>query len=332
MSKGTLYVPFFIWILIPRSDIMQKQFDLIGIGECLIELYEEAPHIYKQSVAGDVFNTLFYTSRLGLKTGFISNFGSDDLTKNILEVMDKEGIDRSCTSQSQNKTNGMYLISTENPGDPKYSFWRSDSAARQTLQMIDAKKLEEYIASSKYFHFSAIALAILYEREILISILKKISGKVIISFDTNFRNGLWGDIFILRSFIESASSFVDILFVSKSDDENIFGVRTADDAIKYYKSLGYKIIIYKQGCEDVIVWGGERHLQVPTFKNISVVDATAAGDAFNAGFISAHLRGEDIERCVTIGNGIAASVLGYKGALVDELRLSKGIRIQPNDD
>jgi hypothetical protein len=34
---------------------MQKKFDLTGIGECLIELYEEAPHIYRQSVAGDVF-------------------------------------------------------------------------------------------------------------------------------------------------------------------------------------------------------------------------------------------------------------------------------------
>lgn len=305
---------------------MDKQFDLIGIGECLIELFEEAPHIYRQSLAGDVFNTLFYGSRLGLKTGFISNFGSDDLTKNILEVMDKEGIDRSCTTYSKNKTNGMYLISTNESGDPHYSFWRNDSAARETLQTIDVKKLEDYIASAKYFHFSAIALAILHDRKILISLLKKLHSKTIITFDTNFRKGLWDDIIKLKTFIESVSSFVDILFVSKTDDENIFGVRTAEEAMEHYKELGYKLIIFKQGGDDVIAWDGNAIIGVPTFKNITVVDATAAGDAFNAGFIAAQIRGESIENSIRTGNGCAAFVIGRRGGLAEDFQMRKGIK------
>src|SRR5882757_6507956 len=99
---------------------MKKYLDLIGIGECLIEFYETSSHIYKQSVAGDVFNTLFYASRLGLQTGFISNFGSDDLTKYIFKTLDHEGIDRSCTSTSLDKTNGLYLISHDQSNEPKY--------------------------------------------------------------------------------------------------------------------------------------------------------------------------------------------------------------------
>ncbi len=294
---------------------MDKQFDLIGIGECLIELFEEAPHIYRQSVAGDVFNSLFYASRLGLKTGFISTFGSDNLTKNIIEVMDREGMDRSCTSLSKTKTNGLYLISTNESGDPHYSFWRSDSAARETLQTIDIKKLEDYIASSKYFHFSAIALAIVYEREILISLLKKLHGKTIITFDTNFRKGLWDDIGKLNTFIESASSFVDVLFVSKSDDENIFGVRTAEEAMKQYQEFGYNMIIYKQGGYDVLAWNGNTTIRVPAIKEVKVVDATAAGDAFNAGFINAQIKGENIRDSIYFGNQCAADVIGIKGAL-----------------
>ena len=300
---------------------MHKQFDLIGIGECLIELFEEATHSYKQSVAGDVFNTLFYASRLGLKTGFISNFGSDDLTKNILEVMDREGIDRSYTTESDKKTNGIYLIATNESGDPHYSFWRSDSAARETLQAIDVKKLEDFILSSKYFHFSAIALAILHERKILISILQKLRGKIKISFDTNFRKGLWDEIDNLKIFIESASSFVDVLFVSRSDDENIYGVRTAEAAMKYYQSLGYKLIIYKQGSDDVYCWNSNTLIQVPTIKDVRVVDATAAGDAFNAGFIAAQIRGENIENSIRNGNGCAAFVIGRRGGLAEDFRM-----------
>ncbi|MFI5263879.1 MAG: sugar kinase [Candidatus Kapaibacterium sp.] len=299
---------------------MNNKFDLIGIGECLIELFEEAPNSYRQSVAGDVFNTLFYASRLGLKTGFISNFGSDDLTKHIGELMDREGIDRSCTSISEKKTNGLYLISTNESGDPHYAFWRNDSAAKETLQSIDLTRMEEYILSSTYFHFSAIALAILNEREILISLLKKIHGQVTITFDTNFRKGLWNDVGMLKTFIESSSSFVDILFVSSTDDENIFGRRSPEEAIIYYKELGYKKMIFKQGSSDVLAWDGREMISVPVFKNIAVVDATAAGDAFNAGFISAQLRGESFENSIRTGNGCAAFVITRHGGIAEDFQ------------
>jgi 2-dehydro-3-deoxygluconokinase len=217
----------------------------------------------------------------------------------------------------------LYIISTNKSGDPHYSFWRSDSSARETLQKIDIKKLESYIGSSKYFHFSAIALAILNEREILISLLKKLQGKVTITFDTNFRKGLWDDIRELKSSIESASSFVDVLFVSKTDDESIFGARTADAAMKHYRELGYKLIIFKQGSNDVLVWDGNTIIRVQAFKDITVVDATAAGDAFNAGFIFAQLRGENIESSVHTGNGCAAFVIGRRGGLAEDFQMRK---------
>ena len=294
---------------------MNKKFDLIGIGECLIELFEEAPHTYRQSVAGDVFNTLFYASRLGLKTGFISNFGNDDLTKYIVELMDRERIDRACTTRSENKTNGLYLISTKQSGEPYYSFWRNDSAAKETLQKISLMKLEEYILSAKYFHFSAIALAVLNESEILVSLLQKLHGHLTITFDTNFRKRLWNDITLLKAFIETASSYVDILFVSNTDDENIYGKRAAEEAIKYYVLHGYDTIIFKQGSDDVLAWDGKQILRVPTFKNVKVIDATAAGDAFNAGFISAQIHGRNIEDSIRTGNGCAAFVVTRRGGL-----------------
>ncbi len=302
---------------------MNKKFDLIGIGECLIELFEEAPHVYRQFVAGDVFNTLFYASRLELKTGFISNFGSDVLTNHIYEVMDRERIDKSCITISEKKTNGLYLISTNKSGEPHYSFWRNDSAAKQTLQMMDVKKIENYILSSKYFHFSAIALAILNDREILISLLQKLQGQVIISFDTNYRKGLWNDMSILKSFIESASSFVDVLFVSSTDDENIFGKRAAEEAMDHYVKLNYRMIIFKQGAGDVLGWDGKQIIQVPVHKNVTVVDATAAGDAFNAGFISAQIHGENVVNSIRIGNSSAAFVITRHGGLAKDFQMNK---------
>jgi 2-dehydro-3-deoxygluconokinase len=303
---------------------MDKQFDLIGIGECLIEFYEIGPHSYKQSVAGDVFNTLFYGSRLGLRTGFISNFGSDELTKYIREVMDREGIDRNCTSYDENKTNGLYLISNKGV-EPYYAFWRSDSAAKRTLQTIAEKKLEAYILSSRYFHFSAIILAVLRERELLISLLQKVHGNVIISFDTNVRKGLWDDVLKLKRFIEKSSHLIDILFVSKSDDESIFGKRTPEVLLDFYSGLGYKTVILRQGADDVIVFTPECTMHIPVLKGISIVDTTAAGDAFNAGFIASQIRGENMENSIRHAIECAAFVIGRQGALAEDFHLRKKI-------
>lgn len=300
---------------------MHKQFDLIGIGECLIELFEEAPHVYWQSVAGDVFNSLFYASRLGLKTGFISTFGSDNLTKNIIEVMDREGIDRSCTSISKTKTNGLYLISTNKSGEPHYSFWRSDSAAREMLQGLDNSLIVEYILSAKYFHVSAIGLAVMQDHDKFLTILKEVHGKTVITFDTNFRKGLWSDLQKLVQFLEQGASYIDILFVSDTDDQNIFGSRTSKIALQYYSSLGYRTIIFRQGPNEVLVQSDQNTFSVPPVKNIKVVDATAAGDAFNAGFISAQLGGKDIRESVVYANKCAARVIVERGALTNNFRM-----------
>ncbi|MDP4229141.1 MAG: sugar kinase [Bacteroidota bacterium] len=301
---------------------MVKQFDLVGIGECLIELREESPDLYRQSVAGDVFNTLFYASRLGMRTGFISELGSDPFTADILQVIHDESIDKSYVAHSDSKTNGLYLISTNELGEPDYSFWRNDSAARQTLSTVDRTKVAAYLSSAEYFHFSAIAFAILNDREKLIPLIKGLVGSTKISFDTNFRKGLWDDVGILRKFIESSSPFVDVLFVSKADDEKIYFARPAESAMTFYRELGYRMVIYKQGRDDVLGWDGKKIFEIPPIENAIVVDATAAGDAFNAGFIAAQSKGYSFEDSIEAGNLCAAFVIGRPGGIAQDFDVS----------
>jgi 2-dehydro-3-deoxygluconokinase len=299
---------------------MLQQFDLIGIGECLIELYEVSLHTYKQSVAGDVFNTLYYASRLGLRTGFISTFGKDQLTANIMEVMDRERIDSACTSRSEKNNNGLYMISHDENGEAEFSFWRDDSAAKYILKTLDSKKILEYILSAKYFHSSAIALAVLSDTEHFLSFLKKAHRETILTFDTNYRKNLWKDMGRLVKFIEDAAQVIDFLFVSATDDFHIFGNRTPLEAVKYYSFLGYKNIIFRQGAGDVLLHEDSITIKIPTVPNVEVVDTTAAGDAFNAGFISAHAEGKSLREAVYRGNECAAFVIGRKGGLAKDFR------------
>jgi 2-dehydro-3-deoxygluconokinase len=163
----------------------------------------------------------------------------------------------------------------------------------------------------------------LHEREKLISILERVHGKTTISFDTNFRKAVWDDPDILREFLKRGASLIDTLFVSSSDDRNIFGQRSAEEALRFYKGLGYERIIFRQGAGDVRVWDNGESLSVPAEKNVTVVDATAAGDAFNAGFINGVLSGTSVQEAVKQANRCAAYVLHVRGALAQNFHMNK---------
>jgi len=47
---------------------------------------------------------------------------------------------------------------------------------------------------------------------------------------------------------------------------------------------------------------------------VQVVDTTGAGDLFAAGFLSGHVRGESLTRCLEMGAVAAAEVISHYGA------------------
>ncbi len=295
-----------------KVETVAHRFDLVSLGECLVELRREAPGQYSQSFAGDVFNTLYYASRLGLRTGFISQFGSDHFTEGLIELCKQEGIDTSICKTHHFLPNGIYMIRTDDAGQPSFSFWRRGSAATRTLSNTSLAVLSDYILSSKTFLFSAIGLAVFIDTEKLFMLLNTIKGKVQIYFDMNVRPSLWDDVADLRQYVERLAEYVDVLFVSSTDDMHVFGERTASEAIGWYRSAGYRAVVYRDGANPTRGWTAEAGLvEVPAIQNVTVVDATGAGDAFNAGFIFASEK--SFAEAIRVGNICGALAVGERG-------------------
>lgn len=287
---------------------MSKQFDILSIGECLVEFTREEGDRYIQSFAGDVYNTLFYGSRLGLKGKFFSCFGGDQFTDGITKLSHEEKIDISSCKTLRDRVNGLYTVDKDENGRPLFSFWRKNSAATQTLKENSIEQIVENILQAKVVLMSFIPFAILSKVEYIPPILKGVKGKTLIYIDTNIRRSLWDDPDDAREWIGKLPAYTDILSVSSGDHAFLF---PNTDPIKHYGSLGYKSIIYRDEANSVKYIFDGIEGEVPTFQASDIVDMTGAGDAFNAGCIFGITNNFAIKDAIRLGN--ASAVIAMKG-------------------
>jgi 2-dehydro-3-deoxygluconokinase len=76
-------------------------------------------------------------------------------------------------------------------------------------------------------------------------------------------------------------------------------------------------VVVKRGAEPTLLYlAGQAPLALPTQQVVKVVDTTAAGDSFAAGYVSARLKGLAPQAAVQAGNLLASVVIQHPGAII----------------
>ncbi|MDR7221386.1 sugar kinase [Aminobacter aminovorans] len=292
---------------------------VLALGECMVELAPVGQDVYRQSFAGDTFNTAWYLRRLlpaGWTVAYGSCVGTDAISERMLAFMEAAGIETAGIRRVGEQTVGLYLISLEG-GERSFNYWRSASAARHLAA--DPEWLEGLLAQRRVILISGITLAILPEQDRLTlatALLRARAAGSIIVFDPNLRPGLWLDPGMMRAAVTAAARTADIVLPSFDEERNCFGDASPLDTVERYRSLGANVVVVKNGPDEIIAW--DRHQGAATFspRPVPPVDTTAAGDSFNAGFLAARLLGADLDAALASGAGLSAQVVQAPGALV----------------
>ena len=296
------------------------------IGECMLELSGTAFGAMQQSYGGDTFNTAVYLQRCGghtLQTWYATALGDDALSDALQQRWAQDGLQLDLVRTIAGRMPGLYQIEVDAQGERRFSFWREQSAARAYFDA-DSTPLEARADSWDAFYFSGISLAILppagRERLIALALRLQQRGATVV-FDNNYRPRLWADKGIARANFCQAFAAASTVLVTADDHQALFEFDDLDAAVADAQALPVPELVIKRGAAPTLVCvkteegEGVWH-SVPTERVPRVVDTTAAGDSFAAGYLSQRLRGLDAVASAAFGNRLAARVIQYPGAII----------------
>lgn len=274
----------------------------------------------KQTFGGDTLNTALYLSRLtkdhGIKVSYVTALGNDPFSKDMLAKWQTENVDTSLVTQLDTKQPGLYYIETDDTGERSFFYWRNDSAAKYLFDQPDSALLVEKLLEYDAIYLSGITLAILTEngRNVLFDFLSQYKGKVF--FDNNYRPKLWASQDEAKTWYMKMLSFTDTALLTFDDDQDLYGDVEVNQCIERTSNAGVKEIIIKCGGSDCLVVEEKESTSVSALVIKNVVDTTAAGDSFSAGFLAKRFCGGNPREAAYAGHCVAGSVIQHAGAII----------------
>lgn len=293
------------------------------VGECMIELTEldAKDGRVRLGFAGDTCNTAIYLSRLlgggGPSVSYVTAVGRDGLSDRMTAEIEAEGIGTDLVARLEDLLPGIYAIEVDPSGERSFRYWRETSAAR--MMFSDGAIDPEALGGFRLIYLSGITLAILPEtdRARLLDRLRRnreAGGQV--AFDGNYRPRLWRSAAEARHWMEAALAVTTIALPSADDEAELFGDADEAATLDRIRARGPEEIAMKRGERGPLVLTAGRRAEPPCDRVKTVVDTTAAGDSFNAGYLAARLSGAAPEEAARAGHALAAQVIGYSGAIM----------------
>jgi len=292
----------------------------ICVGEALLELNRGADGRFALSCGGDTFNTAVYLARAGINVAFATALGDDPYSDSILALAAAEGVSANLVLRVAGRLPALCLVENDPSGERSARYWRETSPARELFELPDWMRLAEGLVSAKLIYFTGITLSLFSTSGIgrflaVLEVARQQGAKV--AFDGNFRPRGWkGDLPRTRAVFIEALKRVDIALPTFDDEAVLWGDPSPQATVARLQAFGIGEIVVKNGPNSALVATAVAQDFVPVPEVVVPVDATAAGDGFNAGYLAARLSGAEPAQAAGAAHRLAGDVIRHTGALM----------------
>lgn len=274
-------------------------FDLIITG--LPEIPQLGKDLFGQAMsvqAGGTFNTVRSLHRLGVRVGWVCDFGNDLFSQFVLSEIRKEGVDTSLFRLHDHPVRIFSLV---------FSFAHD----RGFISYMDPREPVDRMAYLLEHRPAALLLASLEhspESRALVDAAHCIGTKV---YMDNQSTGVTLDTPGVAEMISS----VDVFMPNVSEVSQLTGEQDIERGVEILASLAPRLVVKLGSGGALAIQHGLRSF-IPCIP-VDVVDTTGAGDCFDAGFIYGDLQGRPVEECLRLGNicgGLSTTACGTVAA------------------
>lgn len=299
------------------------------LGECMLELshvdsLSSNSDLKSVLYGGDTLNTSIYLARNDINTSYITALGKDKYSDWLVNSWTSENIDCSLVKRISNRMPGLYMINVDNKGERSFMYWRDTSAAK--IFFTDTKEFSNTLSLlGRFTHIflSGITLALMSddirnELFLFLSSYKEEGGIVI--FDSNYRPNLWSNPDTAKAVYKDMYKLTNIALPTFEDEASLFSYRTVKEVIDSIRSYNVNEVVVKTGVNGCTYFENEDYVNVPA-NIVELKDSTAAGDSFNAGYLSSRLKGKNINESCVDGHFLASKVVQFKGAIIPKEKL-----------
>ncbi|RDW14721.1 sugar kinase [Paracoccus thiocyanatus] len=300
---------------------------VVAIGEAMVELAPLGEATYRRSFAGDTFNTIWHMGQIlgnRARCGFVSRLGRDALSQAFISELTADGLDISGITRDDARSMGLYLIELDG-AERSFHYWRSASAARGLAD--DPGALADAVDSARLVMLSGITLAILApeRRAVLFDVLDHARAKGSrIVFDPNLRPRLWSSPEETKTTYAAMYARTDIVLPSHDDEAALWGDASAKATLERFTGIGIPEIVVKNGSASNVYRADGITGSVEPIRAGTIRDTSGAGDAFNAGYLSARLTGVAVQTAIEAGQALAIEVIAHPGARIPKERIQTG--------
>ena len=268
-----------------------------------MELYETGDFRgpYPSGAPGIFIST---AARLGCSAANIAGVGKDDFGKNITDRLLSDGVDCRWILKSGKGSTGVAFVTYYANGDRKFIFHIGNTPAVEPK----APESMEGMEDTRYFHIMGCSLtaSVEFGQEILktMELFRKKGAKI--SFDPNVRPELLRE---PRAFdmIQEAFCNCNILMPGVQELKMLTGKDALEEAAAAaFENKSLEILALKNGSKGSRVYtknGLELEMGVYPVKQL---DATGAGDSFDAAFICGLLQGKGLKKAAQMGAAAGA--------------------------
>jgi sugar/nucleoside kinase (ribokinase family) len=280
---------------------MTKRFDITIAGETNLDLIlyglPEQMTVERELLASGFNVTLGGSSSilahnlatLGIRVGYITQAGTDDLGKIAIRLLGESGVDLSQVRYRDYPSTGVTVLLHH--GESRHILTYPGAMADMKVADLDMS----YLTSAGHFHLSSLFLQTGLQPDLpqLFSSLKQTG--LTLSLDTNDDpSDTWNG--VLDQLLDS----IDLLLPNESEIKRMTRKPTLEEALDTLAPR-VPLIVVKCGSRGAVVQQGKTRSWIAPVA-VQPVDTIGAGDSFNAGFLSFYLKGESPVRAAMMGN------------------------------